>query len=166
MDGKQTARKRPSWDEYFLGLCAVIGKRSTCDRGYSGCVIVRDKRILSTGYVGSPPGLEHCDEVGHLIAKVLDEKGEAHQHCIRTSHAEQNAIAQAARFGIALEGATLYTKMEPCHSCAKSILAAGIKRIVCEKRYHGASMTRDMFKLAGVTMEVIKDELETYPNMT
>lgn len=160
-----TKHVRPSWDEYFIKVSQVVSERGTCDRGYSGAVIVRDKRILSTGYVGSPPGLEHCDDIGHLMMKILDEKGEPHQHCIRTSHAEQNAICQAARNGVNLQGATLYCKMEPCQMCAKMVLSAGIMRVVCEKRYHGAGMTRDMFMKAGVEMDVLNDELETYANM-
>lgn len=156
---------RPSWDEYFIKIMHVVADRGTCDRGYSGSVIVRDKRILSTGYVGSPPGLSHCDDVGHLMMKVLDENGEERQHCIRTAHAEANAISQAARFGISLHGATIYCKMEPCHMCAKMILAAGISRVVAEKRYHSAALTRDMFAQAGIELDVMHDEVETYANM-
>jgi dCMP deaminase len=100
------------------------------------------------------------------MSSVLDESGKPHQHCIRTSHAEQNAVAQAARFGTTLEGATLYCKMEPCQMCAKMIIAAGIKRVVCNKRYHAADMTREMFAKAGVELAVLKDEMEKYPNMS
>ncbi|MBI4258022.1 MAG: cytidine/deoxycytidylate deaminase family protein [Thaumarchaeota archaeon] len=153
---------RPTWDEYFIDLTRTIATRSTCDRGRSGCVIVRDKRILSTGYVGSPPGMPHCDEVGHLLRKVTDEAGKVTQHCMRTTHAEQNALIQAARFGISLEGATLYCKMEPCRTCAMSIIGAGIRRVVCEKRYHTAEDTRGMFAKCGVKLEVLKDEVEKY----
>src|SRR3989344_5664701 len=109
--------QRPSWDEYFLGMIDFIGSRATCDRGRSGCVIVRDKRIISTGYVGAPPGLPHCDEVGHEMHTVINEDGTQSQHCIRNSHAEQNAIVQAARFGIALDGSTIYCKMTLCYVC-------------------------------------------------
>ena len=103
--------QRPSWDEYFSEMASYVGSRATCDRGRSGCVIVRDKRVISTGYVGSPPGLPHCDEVGHDIHMVLNEDGTKSEHCVRTTHAEQNAMIQAARFGVALEGATIYCKM-------------------------------------------------------
>ena len=97
--GKNNA-DRPSWDEYFLGLMDEVGARATCDRGRSGCIIVRDKQIVCTGYVGSPPGFPHCDEVGHLMKEVVEEDGTSRMHCVRTIHAEQNAICQAARYGI------------------------------------------------------------------
>lgn len=145
-----------------MGIMDVVANRGTCNRGYSGCVVVKDKRILSTGYVGSPPGLPHCDDVGHLMMKVIDEEGVEREHCIRTAHAEANAISQAARFGTPLVGATLYSRMEPCQACAKMILAAGITRVVSEKRYQAASMTRDMFAQAGVELDVLHDELPSY----
>ena len=156
--------KRPSWDEYFLGLVKEIGKRATCDRGKSGAIIVKDKRILCTGYVGAPPGLPHCDEVGHLMKKVIDEDGTVRQHCVRTIHAEQNAIIQAAKYGIKIEDSTLYCNMEPCRVCAMVIIAVGIKRVVCLKKYHAAQETRDMFKKAEIELEVIDDTLEQYTN--
>ena len=87
----QTNHSRPSWDEYFIKLVEEVAKRATCDRGMSGCIIVRDKRILCSGYVGSPPGFPHCNEVGHELKKVLDVDGTVRQHCVRTIHAEQNA---------------------------------------------------------------------------
>jgi len=153
---------RPDWDTYFMNIAREVAKRATCDRGRSGCVIVKDKRILTTGYVGSPVGLPHCDEVGHLMKTSYDEKGNAKQNCIRTAHAEQNAIVQAARFGISLDGATIYCKMEPCIVCAKMIINAGIKRVVCEKKYHDADIAREMLKEAGVELSVINDEFEKY----
>ncbi len=155
---------RPSWDEYFIGLTRSVAERATCDRGKSGCVIVKDKRILSTGYVGSPPGMPHCDEVGHLMKKVLDEEGNMTSHCVRTIHAEQNAIMQAAKFGISIEGSTIYVKMEPCAICAKMIVAAGIKRVVTEKRYHAGKETRELFRQAGIELMVLNDEVEEYEN--
>jgi len=157
-------RVRPSWDEYFLALVEHVASRATCNRGRSGCVIVRDKRVLATGYVGSPPGLDHCDDVGHLIKKVVDEDGTIRQHCVRTIHAEQNAICQSARYGIPLEGAALYCKMEPCRVCAMLIISVGIKRVICRKRYHAAQDTREMFAKAGVELSVIDDEVEQYTN--
>lgn len=156
---------RPSWDEYFMQLVNSVASRSTCDRGRSGCVIVKDKRILCTGYVGSPLGMPHCDDVGHQLRKVIDEDGNIKQHCVRTVHAEQNALIQAARFGISLEGAMLYCTMEPCRSCTMSIVGAGIKRVVCEKKYHSAEDTRQIFARCGVELIVLKDELEQYENI-
>lgn len=153
---------RPSWDEYFLGIVNEVATRATCDRGRAGCVIVKDRRILCTGYVGSPAGLPHCDEAGHMFKSTVHEDGNSTQHCVRTIHAEQNAICQAAKFGISLDGATLYCKMEPCFTCAKIIINAGIKRVVCEKKYHAASDTRDLFRQAGIQLDVISDETERY----
>lgn len=156
------ASPRPCWDEYFLEITKTIATRATCDRGRSGCIIVKNKRILTTGYVGSPDGTKHCDEVGHLMKEVINEDGTRSKHCVRTTHAEQNAIVQAARYGIPIEDSTLYCKMEPCHVCAKIIINAGIKRVVCEKRYHAAQLTRKLFKEAGVKLEVFCDETEKY----
>jgi dCMP deaminase len=143
---------------------AEVGKRATCERGRSGSLIVKDKRILATGYVGSPPGLPHCDEIGHLMKQVIDEDGSARQHCVRTIHAEQNAICQAARYGIPLEGTTLYCKMEPCRTCAMLIISTGITKVIAQRRYHAAQETREMFKLAGLELVVVEDEMETYEN--
>jgi len=94
---KQEQYIRPSWDDYFLEIARTVASRATCDRGRSGCVIVRDKQILVTGYVGAPTGLPHCDDVGHQMKKLIHENGFISQHCVRTVHAEQNAITQAIR---------------------------------------------------------------------
>ena len=155
---------RPSWDQYFIELVDKVAERATCDRGKSGCVITKDKRILCTGYVGSPPGFPHCDEVGHLFKKVVNEDGTMSQHCVRTIHAEQNAIAQAARYGIALENTTLYCTMEPCRVCAMLIISVGVKRVVAKRKYHAAQETRDMLKEAGIELLVMEDKIESYPN--
>lgn len=158
------SRIRPSWDDYFLEILDSVSTRATCDRGYSGSVIVKDKRILSTGYVGSPAGTPHCDEVGHEMHEVINEDGSHSMHCIRTTHAEQNAIVNAARYGIAIEGATIYSNMEPCYTCAKLIINAGIKRVVCNFKYHRAQRTREIFKLAGIQMDILHDEEAHYSN--
>ena len=159
---KKIKPRRPSWYEYFLGMIDHIGSRATCDRGKSGCVIARDKRIISTGYVGSPPGLPHCDEVGHEMRTIVDEDGRSSQHCIRTSHAEQNAIAQAARFGIALENAVMYSKMTPCYVCAKLAITAGIKRIVTQNDYHASKRSKEILKKAEVKLEIINKAVVSY----
>jgi len=156
--------KRPSWDEYFIDLMNEVAKRATCDRGRSGCLIVKDKRILCSGYVGSPPGLKHCDEIGHLMKKVVDEDGTIKQHCVRTIHAEQNAIVQAAKYGIPINESTIYCRMEPCRVCAMLIIGVGIKKVVCQKKYHAAEETREMFKQAGVALVVLEDKTEEYKN--
>ena len=155
---------RPSWNEYFLGLMDEVGKRATCDRGRSGCIVVQGKQIVCTGYVGSPPTFPHCDEEGHLMKKVLEEDGTSRMHCVRTIHAEQNAICQAAKYGISLKGCTLYCKMEPCRVCAMLIISVGITKVVAKKKYHAAQDTRDMFLQAGVELIVVEDEVEDYSN--
>lgn len=124
---------------------------------------MRDQRVLATGYVGSPPGLPHCDDIGHLLKKVIDDDGTTREHCMRTVHAEQNALAQAARYGISIDKATLYTKMEPCRVCAMLIISVGITRVVCRKRYHAAEETRAMFASAGIDLVVLDDVIENYP---
>ncbi len=155
---------RPSWDEYFMEIARTVAKRATCDRGRSGCVIVRDKQMLVTGYVGSPKGFEHCDEVGHLFKQVTHEDGKTTNHCMRTVHAEQNAICQAARIGISLENSTLYCKMTPCRTCAMLIINCGIIRVVCENKYHAGVESEEMFKKAGVTLEYLNEEICKYSN--
>ena len=156
--------KRPSWDEYFMELAKTASKRATCDRGRSGCVIVKNRHVLVTGYVGSPAGLPHCDEVGHLFSKTIHSDGSISNHCIRTVHAEQNAICQAARRGIALEGATLYCRMTPCRTCAMLIINCGIKRVVCERKYHKGAESEEMFRQAGIELEFFYDEVQKYEN--
>lgn len=119
-------RNRATWDEYFMGIARQVSTRSTCDRKHVGAVIVRNKLILTTGYNGSISGLDHCDEVGHLM-----EDG----HCVRTVHAEANAIVQAARSGNSLEGASIYVTASPCFSCFKLIANSGIVRVVFSEFY-------------------------------
>jgi dCMP deaminase len=155
---------RPSWDDYFMEISRTVASRATCDRGRSGCVIVRDKQILVTGYVGSPTGLPHCDDVGHQMKKVLHEDGKITQHCVRTVHAEQNAITQAAKLGISINKATLYCKMTPCRTCAMLIINCGIERVVCERKYHAGAESEAMFLEAGVTLEYFCEEIEQYKN--
>jgi dCMP deaminase len=156
---------RPSWDEYFMKIAEMVGSRGTCDRGRAGCVITRDRRIISTGYVGSPVGLAHCDEVGHEMHTVTHEDGTTSRHCIRTAHAEQNAICEAARMGIALEGGVLYCKMTPCYACGKMIINAGIKRVVCAQDYHGGARSKEIFKEAGVEYVLLSETMTTYADM-
>jgi dCMP deaminase len=112
---------RPSWDAYFMGITCEVARRSTCNRAQVGAIIVRDKRILTTGYNGSPAGLPHCTEVGCLVVNG---------HCVRTLHAEQNAIIQAALHGVSTGGASIYVTHQPCLTCAKMIINAGVARVV------------------------------------
>ncbi len=154
--------QRPSWDENFMNLALEVGKRSTCDRGRTGVLIVRDKQILATGYAGSPKGLPHCDEVGHQIKKTTHEDGSVSKHCVRTSHGEQNAICQAAKNGIAINNSTLYCKLEPCYICAKMMVNAGIVRVVCLRKYHAAQDSREVFQKAGIDILYIEEGQENY----
>lgn len=161
---KQITYQRPSWDEYFMQLANAASQRATCDRGRSGCVIVKDRQLLVTGYVGSPAGLPHCDEVGHLFRQTIESDGRVVNHCVRTVHAEQNAICQAARRGIALDGATLYCRMTPCRTCAMLIINCGIKRVVCERKYHAGAESEELFRQAGIELEFFHDEILQYSN--
>lgn len=154
--------KRPSWDEYFIGLADLVGTRGTCDRGRAGAVLVKDKRILATGYVGSPIGIAHCDDIGHEMHTLTQEDGIVSRHCLRTAHAELNTIANAARFGVAIDGSTLYCKMVPCYICAKTIINAGIKQVVASKDYHATKQTKVIFKKAGIKLEIINKKVESY----
>lgn len=160
----ETPYLRPTWDQYFMEVCNSIAKRATCDRGRSGCVIARDHQILATGYVGAPSGLPHCDEAGHQLKKLVHEDGSVTQHCVRTVHAEQNAICQAARRGAGIEGSTLYCRMTPCRTCAMMIINCGIVRVVCERRYHDGAESEAMFAQAGVALEYVFDETQRYDN--
>lgn len=119
---------RPSWDEYFMQMAQVVAGRSTCLRRQVGAVIVKDKQILSTGYNGSPSGLSHCAEKGCLRQQLGIPSGERTEIC-RAVHAEQNALVQAAKHGVSINGADIYTTFQPCVLCTKLIINAGIKRV-------------------------------------
>jgi dCMP deaminase len=147
-----------------MEVCEAIAKRATCDRGRSGCVIAKDHQILVTGYVGAPAGLPHCDEAGHQLKQMIHEDGSVTTHCVRTVHAEQNAISQAAKRGIAIEGATLYCRMTPCRTCAMLIINCGIVRVVCQRRYHDAEDSESLFRSAKIQLEYIYDEVQQYDN--
>jgi len=158
----ETGYRRPTWDEYFMEVANAIAKRATCDRGRSGCVIARDNQILATGYVGAPAGLPHCDEAGHQLKRMLHEDGSETTHCVRTVHAEQNAICQAAKNGVAIRGATLYCRMTPCRTCAMMIINCGIVRVICERKYHDGAESEAMFRTAGIALEYVHEEVEKY----
>lgn len=125
---------RPSWDEYFLEIIGLIKQRSTCLRRQVGAIIVKDKRILATGYNGAPTNCRHCLDIGCLREELGIPSGERHELC-RAVHAEQNAIAQAAQYGISVAGSTLYVTHQPCVMCAKIVINAGIKRIIYSGDY-------------------------------
>ena len=125
---------RPSWDEYFMTLANEVATRTTCLRRAVGAIIVKDRRILATGYNGVPTGLAHCAETGCLRQQLGVPSGQRHEIC-RGLHAEQNAIIQAATLGQSIEGATIYITHQPCIICAKMIINAGIRRIVVKEGY-------------------------------
>lgn len=120
--------ERPSWDEYFMQMAQVVAGRSTCLRRQVGAVIVKDKQILSTGYNGSPTGLSHCAQKGCLRQQLGIPSGERTEIC-RAVHAEQNALVQAAKHGVSINGADIYTTFQPCVLCTKLLINAGIKRV-------------------------------------
>jgi len=155
---------RPSWDEYFTDIMLAASRRATCDRGRASCVFVKDKQILVTGYVGSPVGFPHCDDVGHDLRKSFNEDGTISQHCVRTVHAEQNAICQAARRGVPIDGSTVYVNMTPCRICAMLLINCGVKRVYALRKYHAGSESEKMFKKAGIKLEYKFNEVEKYKN--
>jgi dCMP deaminase len=142
-----STRDRASWDQYFMQIGREVATRSTCDRKHVGAVIVRDKNILATGYNGSIRGLAHCDEEGHML-----EDG----HCVRTIHAEANAIIQAAKNGVRIEGASIYVTASPCWGCFKMIANAGLSRIVYGEFYRDQRIFEFAQKLG---IELLKVEL-------
>ena len=151
--------KRPSWDEYFMEITHLVAKRSTCLRRHVGAVIVRDKRILATGYNGAPRGLPHCAETGCLREKLGIPSGQKQELC-RGLHAEQNAIIQAALSGVSIANSQIYSTTQPCITCAKMIINAGITRVVFEEPYPDP-LGEEMLKEAGVelvTMEEIREQ--------
>ncbi len=145
---------RPDWDEYFLKLASLASERATCLRRKVGAVIVKDTHLLSTGYNGPPRNITHCDVTGCMREKLKVPSGQRHELC-RGLHAEQNAIIQAALYGVGLKGSTLYCTTLPCSICAKMIINAGIKEVVISGGYPD-KMADDFFKEAGVKVRHIK----------
>ena len=148
----ETDNARPSWDVYFMDIAFHVAERSTCLRRKVGAAIVKDKRILSTGYNGAPSGIRHCVEVGCVREKMNVPSGERHELC-RGIHAEQNAIIQAAFHGVSIQNAVLYCTNLPCSICAKMIINAGIVKIFYRSGY-ADDMSKDMMAEAGV--EIVK----------
>jgi dCMP deaminase len=136
---------RASWDEYFMQIASDVASRATCDRKLVGALLVRDRMILSTGYNGSIRGMPHCDEVGHQM-----ENG----HCVATIHAETNAVLQAARNGVRIDGADLYTTASPCWPCFKLVVNAGIRRIVYGEFYRDERIFEVATKLGIALVQV------------
>lgn len=147
---------RKHWHIYFLDMAEHAATRSTCTRRQVGCVLVKDKRVIATGYNGAPSGAEHCDVTGCLRQACGIPSGQRLDIC-RASHAEANAIAQCARFGVAAEGATAYITVTPCVTCAKLLVQAGVKAVVCRGRYpDDAGM--EYLRAGGVTITEWRDE--------
>jgi len=146
--------KRPSWDEYFMAIAKLASTRSTCLRRQVGAVIVKDKKILATGYNGAPQGLPHCLDIGCLREKLGIPSGERHELC-RATHAEQNAIVQAAMFGLSIKDSIIYSTTHPCILCTKLIINAGIKKIIIEDSYPD-EMSEEMLRQAKVEILVLK----------
>lgn len=141
---------RPSWDMYFMDITRLVAKRTTCLRRAVGAIIVKDKRILSTGYNGAPANVRHCLEVGCMREELNVESGQRHELC-RGIHAEQNAIIQAAYHGVSVKGASLYCTNQPCSICAKMIINAGIVTIYYESGY-ADELAQEMVSEAGLTL--------------
>lgn len=147
---------RPDWDEYFMEIAEVIKKRSTCLRRQVGAVIVKDKRILATGYNGVPSGIEHCAERGCMRDQLGVPSGERHELC-RGIHAEQNAIVQAAYLGVSIDNSTLYCTNQPCILCAKMLINAGVKRIIVRDGYPDEAAA-EMLEEADLHIELLPDK--------
>jgi dCMP deaminase len=138
---------RPSWDRYFMDIARAVSTRSTCSRRSVGAIVVKDKRILATGYNGAPAGLRHCD---HTAGADMRDG-----HCARSTHAEQNAIVQAARHGTPIDGAAMYCTDQPCLVCAKLLVNAGVRRVVFEGDYPD-QLAVDILAEAGI--ELVRSE--------
>jgi dCMP deaminase len=145
---------RPSWDEYFLDIADLVSKRSTCLRRRVGAVLVRDRRILATGYNGAPSKIKHCSAAGCVREKLKVPSGERHELC-RGLHGEQNAFLQAALHGTSLKGASLYSTTQPCIICAKMVINAGIREIVIKGDYPD-KMSKDLLREAKVKLRVFR----------
>jgi len=145
---------RPSWDEYFLEVAELVSKRATCLRRRVGAVLVKNKRILATGYNGAPSGLRHCIDIGCLREKLKIPSGQRHELC-RGLHAEQNALIQASLYGISVRDSTLYATNQPCVICAKMLINAGIKEIIVSDGYPD-KLAQDFLKEAKIKIRTVK----------
>ncbi len=154
MREKEELNSRPGWDEYFLEVAHLVAKRATCLRRSVGAVLVKDKRILATGYNGAPAGLRHCVDVGCIRQRLKIPSGERHELC-RALHAEQNALIQASLYGISVKGSTIYATCQPCVICVKMLINAGIKEIIVTDGYPD-KMALDFLKEAKIKIKRIK----------
>lgn len=147
----EPAMPRPTWDQYFIDITHLVATRSTCLRRQVGALLVKDRNILATGYNGTPSGITHCEDVGCLRDRLQVPSGERHELC-RGLHAEQNAIIQAARHGVNIDGATLYCTTMPCIICTKMLINAGIRRVVFEEGY-ADELAREMVAEAQIEVD-------------
>lgn len=153
---KKETYKRPSWDEYFMKIASLVSERSTCLRHHVGAIIVKDKRVLTTGYNGAPSGIKDCLEMGECIKNKLKiNSGGGHDVC-PAIHAEQNAIIQAAKHGEDISGGTIYCTHTPCIICARMIVNSGLKKVVAYVDYPDMGGVRDLFKKTGVELVVME----------
>ena len=152
---------RPDWDEYFMSMAYLVSKRSTCLRRHVGAVLVKDRRILATGYNGAPAGIVHCAQVGCLRQKLGVPSGQKHELC-RGLHAEQNVIIQAAVHGVSIKGSVLYVTHSPCSICAKMIINAGIKEIVVDKEYPD-EMAQEFLSQAKIKVRKFQGKINEVP---
>ncbi len=144
---------RPSWDSYFIEIAGVVAQRSTCLRRKVGAVLVKDKRLLTTGYNGAPAGLDHCLETGCLRQEMNVPSGQRHELC-RGLHAEQNAIIQGAIYGVSIEGSDLYCTHHPCSLCAKMLVNANVRRVVLKDHYPD-ELAQQLFRQADIQVVVM-----------
>ncbi len=157
VDSDQTVDSRPSWDDYFWTITNDVAERSTCMRRHVGAIIVKDRRILATGYNGAPTGIEHCLTAGCLREKLGIPSGQQHELC-RGTHAEQNAVIQAAKHGVSIDGATVYCTNQPCVVCAKILINAGIAEVVYSNPYPD-ELAEEMLDEAGIRMRLLKKSI-------
>ena len=147
--------QRPSWDKYFIEITRLVATRSTCLRRGVGALLVKNRNILTTGYNGAPSGIKHCDKSGCIRQQTNTPSGERHELC-RGLHAEQNAIIQAAKHGVNIDGATLYCTTMPCVICAKMLINSGVRRVVFDESYSD-ELARAMFIESGVEIEYFEN---------
>jgi len=152
---KQKKNQRPSWDQYFIDIARLVSKRSTCSRRKVGAIIVKDRRVLATGYNGTPSKIKHCTETNCIREKLRIPSGERHELC-RGLHAEQNVLLQAALYGISVKNSVLYCTNQPCVICAKMLINAGIDEVIIADGYPD-KMAKDFLKEAKIKTRILKN---------
>lgn len=152
-------------EEYYFRIVETVAERATCNRGKAGAILVKDQRIIATGYAGSPSGTPHCDEADHELVKRWDDaSGMLTLHCERSTHAEQNALIQCARYGPPCDGAKMYCTMFPCYTCAKLLVNAGIKAVCAMFDYQKSARSKQLFDEAGIKWMIKNESVMQYPS--